>query len=87
MMMEGEPKGPHKRIQQIRLKFKFNSDYAPFKHFNPYQLREELNKAVRGLYDIEFVHVRYIMSTLPIYLSQEQDPERTQLASPRHQGL
>lgn len=50
-----------KFIKQIRLKY--SQDYAPYKFMNPYKLLAALNEAIKGRYDMEFVSVRYLMSS------------------------
>jgi hypothetical protein len=56
-----------KKIQQIRLGFV--KEYAPYKYVSPYVLMNELNKAVKSKYDIEFIHVKYIQSNYIAKLS------------------
>lgn len=65
---------PTKKIQQIQLKFP--REYPPNKYMNPYILLAELNKAVKAKYDIEFLHVKYLMSKL-LFIQQKTSNKDT----------
>jgi hypothetical protein len=44
------------------IKLGFPKEHPPYKNMNPYTLLEELNKATKSKYDIEIVHVKYLMT-------------------------
>jgi hypothetical protein len=43
---------------------------------NPYVLLSELNKQVRAKYDMQFVHVKYLMSNWFAILAKNEEQKR-----------